>query len=43
MKSFLQRSVEIWNGLDKDVVHVKSISELKEKLDKSRYGEISHN
>ena len=38
-KSSPPRSVDIWNGLDKEVVQAKSISAFKEKLDKSRYGD----
>ncbi len=36
MKCFPQISVDIWNGLDNEVVLAKSISVFKEKLDKSR-------
>ncbi len=39
MKSFLQRSVDNWNGLDKDMVQVKPVSTCKQKLDKSRHGD----
>ena len=37
--SFPQRSIEVWNKLDTEIVHAKSISEFKAKLDKSRYGD----
>ena len=37
MKNFLQNSVDIWNGLNKEVDKVKSIPAFEEKLDKSRY------
>ena len=35
--SFPQRTVGIWNGLEKEVVEAKTIHRFKEKLDKSRY------
>ena len=35
--SFPQRSVEIWNALEEDVVNAKSIHGFKERLDRSRY------
>ncbi len=35
--SFPQRSIEVWNKLDTEIVQAKSISDLKTKLDKSRY------
>ncbi len=37
--SFPQRSTEVWNTLDTEIVAVKSISEFKAKLDNSRYGD----
>ena len=37
--SFPQRSIEVWNKLDTEIVQAKSISEFKAKLDKSRYGD----
>lgn len=39
IKRFLPRNVDIWNGQDKYVVQVQSISEFMNKLDKSRYGD----
>ena len=39
MKSFPQGSVDIWNGLDQEVVQAKSITAFKDKLDKSRHGD----
>lgn len=35
--SFPYRAIEVWNGLQKEVVHAKSISEFKVKLDNERY------
>ena len=35
--SFPQRTVRIWNDLEKEVVEAKTIHEFKEKLDKTRY------
>ena len=39
MKSFPQRSVDTWNGLDKEAVQAKLISVFKDELDKSSYGD----
>lgn len=35
-KSFLQRNLDTRNGLDKQVVQAKTISEFKAKSDKNR-------
>lgn len=32
-----KRRAETWNGLDRDVVHAKTIHEFKPKLDNSKY------
>ncbi len=37
--SFPHRSVDIWNGLKKEVIEAKDVGQLKEKLDKYRYGD----
>ncbi len=36
---FPHRSVEVWNGLKEEVIEAKNINQLKEKLDKYRYGD----
>lgn len=35
--SYPQINLEVWNGLEKDVVHANTISEFKVKLDKGGY------
>ncbi len=37
--SFPHRSVDVWNGLKEEMIKVKNVSQLKEKLDKYRYGD----
>ena len=37
--SFPQRSVEVWNSLRQEVVEVSSVHQMKERLDKCRYGD----
>ena len=37
--SFPQRSIDNWNGLKKEVIMAKNVHQLKEKLDKYRYGD----
>ena len=36
--SFPQKSIYPWNGLKKEVIMSKNVQQLKEKLDKYRYG-----
>ncbi len=36
--SFAQRSIEVWNKLDAEIVQAENVSEFKAELDKSRYG-----
>ena len=35
--SFPQRCVEAWNGLEKGIVHARTVDEFKAKLDTYRY------
>ena len=35
----IQRSIDTWNGLKKEVIMVKNINQLIEKLDKCRFGD----
>ncbi len=37
--NFLQRNIEVCNGLSEEVVSAKSVHNFKEKLDKYRYGD----
>ena len=37
--SFPHRSIEAWNGLEKEVVRARNIHIFKEKLDKYSYGD----
>ena len=37
--SFLQRSIDTWNGLKEEVIMAKNVHQLKEKLDEYRYGD----
>lgn len=37
MNSFPHRVVDVWNGLDKEVVCAKTIHDFNTKLDKKRY------
>ena len=37
--SFTQRSIDTWNGLKEEVIMAKNVHQLKEKLDKYRYGD----
>lgn len=37
--SFPQRNMDIWNGLDGDIVHANSGGEFKKGLDEKRYGD----
>ena len=37
--NFPQRSIDTWNGLKKEVIMAKNVHQLKEKLDKYRYGD----
>ena len=37
--SFPQRSIDTWNGLKGEVIMAKGVHQLKEKLDKYRYGD----
>ena len=37
--SFLQRIIYTWNRLKEEVIMVKNVHQLKEKLDKCRYGD----
>ena len=35
----LHKTIEIWNNLDAEIVHVGAIHEFKAKLENSRYGD----
>ncbi len=37
--SFPHRSVDVWKGLKEEVKKAKNVNQLKEKLDKYRYGD----
>ena len=37
--SFPHRNIEVWNKLSEEVISVKTVHQLKEKLDKCRYGD----
>lgn len=37
--NFTNRSTDIWNELEAEVIRVKNIHEFKTRLDKSRYGD----
>ena len=37
--SFPPKSINIWNGLKEEVIMAKNVHQLKEKLDKYRYGD----
>ena len=37
--SFPQRSINTWNGVKEAVIMTKNVHQLKEKLDKYRYGD----
>ena len=37
--SFSQRSIDTWNGLKEEVIMAKNVHQLKEKLNKYRYGD----
>ena len=40
--SFPYRTLDIWNGLNGEIVNANNIYNLKEKLDKIRYGDKHH-
>ena len=37
--SFSQGSIDTWNGLKEEVIMVKNVNQLKDKLNKYRYGD----
>ena len=37
--SFPHRNIEVWNKLSEEIISVKTVHQLKEKLDKCRYGD----
>ena len=37
--NFHQRSIHTWNDLKEEVIMAKNVQQLKEKLDKYRYGD----
>ena len=37
--SFPRRSIDTWNGLKEEVIMTKNVHQLKEKLNKYRYGD----
>ena len=37
--SFLQRNIDTWKGLKEEVIMAKNVHQLKEKLDKYKYGD----
>ena len=37
--SFPHRNVEVWNGLNEEVISAHNVHQLKERLDKCRYGD----
>ena len=37
--SFLQKSIDTWNGLKEEMIMAKNVHQLKEKLDKYRFGD----
>ena len=39
--SFPQRSIDTWNGLKEEVIMAKNVHQLKEKLYKYRYGDMT--
>ena len=41
ISSFPPKSIDTWNGM-KEVIMAKNVQQIKEKLDKYRYGDRDH-